>query len=52
MYKVKAQLDKAAYLSRHSTEQVTRVALVKATKHKANPTTDEVRVDNRNHSLA
>ena len=34
------------------TEQITRVALVKATKKKANLTTDEVRVDNRNHGLA
>ena len=33
------------------TEQL-RVALVKATKHKANPTADEVRVENRNHGLA
>ena len=44
MYKVKAKLDRTAYRSRHSTEQVTRVALVKATKHKGNPATDEVRV--------
>ena len=28
------------------TEQITRTALVKATKKKANPATDEVRVDN------
>ena len=30
----------------------TKVALVKETKHKANPATDEVRVENRNHGLA
>ena len=29
-----------------------KVALAKATKHKANPATDEVRVENRNHGLA
>ena len=29
----------------------TIVALVKATKHKANPATDEVRVESRNHGL-
>ena len=33
------------------TEQITRVALVEATKKKANPATDEVRVENRNHGL-
>ena len=36
----------------NSTEQITRVALVEATKKKANPATDEVRVENRNHGLA
>ena len=36
----------------NSTEQITRVALVKATKQKANLATDEVRVENRNHGLA
>ena len=38
----------------NSTEQipVTKVVLVEATKHKANPATDEVRVENRNHGLA
>ena len=41
-----------AYRSRHSTEKVTRVAHVKATKHKANLATDEVRVENRNYVLA
>ena len=52
MYRVKAQIKRTAYRSRHSTEEVTRVAHVKATKHKANPATDEVRVENRNHGLA
>ena len=33
-------------------EQLIKVALVKATKHKANPKTDEVLVENRNHGLA
>ena len=33
-------------------QSTTKVALVKATKHKANPATDEVRVENRNHGLA
>ena len=51
MYKVKAQVNRTAYRSRHSTE-VTRVAHVKATKHKANPATDEVYVENWNHGLA
>ena len=52
MYKDKAQVNRTAYRSHHSTEEVTRVAHVKATKHKANPATDEVRAENRNHSLA
>ena len=30
----------------------TNVALVKATKHKANAATNEVRVENRSHGLA
>ena len=34
------------------TEQTTRVAFVEATKYEANPATDEVRVENRNHGLA
>ena len=33
-------------------QSTTIVALAKATKHKANPATDEVRVENRNHGLA
>ena len=33
-------------------QSTTKVALVKATKHKANPATDEVREENRNHRLA
>ena len=32
--------------------QITRVALVAATKKKANLATDEVPVENRNHGLA
>ena len=52
MYKVKAQVNRTAYRSRHSTVEVTRVAHVKAAKHKANPATDEFRVENRNHGLA
>ena len=35
-----------------STEQITSVALVEATKQTANPATDEVRVENGNHGLA
>ena len=34
-----------------SGQSTTKVALVKETKHKANPATDEVRVENRNHGL-
>ena len=37
MYKVKAQVNRTAYCFRHSTEEITRVAHVKATKQKANP---------------
>ena len=33
-------------------ESTTKVALAKATKHKDNPATDEVRVENGNHGLA
>ena len=51
MYKVKGQVNRTAYYSRHSTD-VTRVAHVKATKHKANPATDEVHVENGNDGLA
>ena len=35
-----------------SQQSTTKVALTKATKHKANPATDEVREENRNHGLA
>ena len=49
--KVKAQQKKRLYRSRHE-KRTTKVALVKATKHKANPATDEVREENRNHGLA
>ena len=40
------------YRTNNSTEQITRVALVEVTKKKANPATDEVGVENRNHGLA
>ena len=33
-------------------KRTTKLALEKATKHKANPATDEVRLENRNHGLA
>ena len=33
-------------------KSTTKLALEKATKHKANPATDEVRLENRNHGLA
>ena len=33
-------------------QRTTKSALVKAFKHKANPATNEVRVENRNHGLA
>ena len=49
--KVKAQKKERLYRCRHE-KRTTKVALVKATKHKANPATDEVRVENRNHGLA
>ena len=42
---VKAQLDRTAYRSRHGTDN--QSALVKASKNKANPATDEVRVENQ-----
>ena len=41
-----------SYRTNNSTEKITRVAVVEATKKKANPATDEVRVENRNHALA
>ena len=47
-----AQVNRTAYRSRHSTEEETGVAHVKATKHKANPATDEVCLENRSHGLA
>ena len=40
------------YRSRHDKAGTTKVALVKANKHKVNQATNEVRVQNRNHSLA
>ena len=39
------------YRSRHDKAGTTKVALVKATKHKADPATNEIRVENRNHGL-
>ena len=33
-------------------KRTSKLALEKATKHKANPATDEVRLENRNHGLA
>ena len=36
----------------NSTGQMTRVALVEAAKQKANPATDQVHTENRNHGLA
>ena len=50
MLKVKAQWKGRLYRSRHKREQV--IALEKATKHKANPATDEVLLENQNHGLA
>ena len=35
-----------------ATAQTTRVYLVKSSKNKANPATDEVHVENRDHGLA
>ena len=48
---VQSSIDRTAvpFLPQQST---TKVAFAKATKHKANPATDEVRVENRNHGLA
>lgn len=45
MYKVKAQIDRTAVA--FSPGHRFRVSLVKATKHKANLATGEVRVENR-----
>ena len=33
-------------------KRTTKLALEKATKHRANPATDEVLLENRNHGLA
>ena len=48
---VQSSIDRTAvpFSPRQST---TKVALVKAPKHKPNPATDEVRVENQNHGLA
>ena len=42
----------ALHRSRHDKAGTTKVARVKATKHKANAATNEVRVENRSHGLA
>ena len=51
MLKVKAQWKGRLYRSRHKSEQLNLHALEKETKHKANPATDEVRLENQNHGL-
>ena len=51
MLKVKAQWKGRLYRSRHKREQL-NLLLKKTTKHKANPASDEVRLENRNHGLA
>ena len=45
----KAHLDRTAYRSRHDTENLS--ALVKASKNKANPATDEGSVENQSAIL-
>ena len=50
--KVKAQWKGQLYHSRRPQKGTIKLALEKATKHKANPATDEVRLENRNHGLA
>ena len=49
---VKAHLYRTLTVLPTAQKKVTRVAHVKATKHKANLATDEVRVENRNYVLA
>ena len=49
MFKVKAQWKEWLYCSRLDKEQLLKVALGKATQHKANKATDEVHVENQNH---
>ena len=51
MLKVKAQWKGRLYRSRHKRGQL-NLLREKATKHKANQATDEVRLENRNHGLA
>ena len=48
----RSKLYQTEQLTVLATVQTTRVALVKASKNKANPVTDEVCVENRNHGLA
>ena len=52
MLKVKAQWKGRLYRSRRPQKGAIKLALEKATKHKANPATDEVRLENQNHGLA
>ena len=49
MLKVKAQWKGRLYGSRHKSGQLNLHALEKDTNHKANPATDEIRLENRNH---
>ena len=49
LYNVRAQLDRMAYHSQHYTDNES--ALVRASKNKANPATDEVRVENKSAIL-
>ena len=48
----RSKLYQTEQLTVLATAQTTRVALVKASKNKANSVTDEVCVENRNHGLA
>ena len=48
----RSKLYQTEQLTVLATAQTTIVALVKASKNKANPVTDEVCVENRNHGLA
>ena len=52
LYKVKAQVYRQNGLPFSPRHRTTIVALVKATKNKANLATDEVHMENRNHGLA
>ena len=52
LYKVKAHEGRQNGLPFSPRHRTTIVALVKATKNKANLATDEVHMENRNHGLA